>query len=739
MSAEEVLKANEREALKNNQFVSHVTGKVSQKSSKKKSFGAAFFVTAILAVFLVFFNSGNLVPSVISDRLIEATDVQYADAIESKILVFQQALASGDVPENTAARLKDNNVLVGYMLDGEFVEGNQHNQSLVIKNNGKIITASEFAEAVKSDVQLYDAFNKATYSRAAYYYDESANQVFKKIGTNRNNYTKDADFDEVMSKIVGEGSDIDVNSVALMEKTIEENGETKTITYYGTTGVAVDSSSASAAGFVEAVSNKNTAESSNKATMNAANALNVADTVSKEQKSSLLFLAFMENISKMKAGDGNESKINDAMNYLYRSEETEVVDVETGEVIKVSGSMVESPSMYAILSGERIEAEKVKNYASDRILKTVENRTGVMADGDTLNGTVTSAASRVRGSIGRYINNGSAGASSEALSAVIPTVSSSLIDNSFSDIKGISGGEMLVEGAVNVGKELAKASGATAGDAEAVKSYARLNSTILAMDAATDRLNRSPFDVTSKNTFLGSIMYKLAISLSKSGTLLSQMAIMPKMVTSAIGALLPATYADDEADQYLSNFGDCETMQRISAVGSATCSMIATFDTSTLNDTFNDAGFVAFVEANTILENGVRTIKQNSVLADFIKYNDERQTPIGVTDGGILDSINSGSTKISFLSDILTMIKTFLGSSESSKRIASGAAFVNSSNNGDWQTYKYAQRYVSLARATAALRQYDGDETAYSSMRFFEGAENPVVAFLNNYYDIASR
>ena len=106
-------------------------------------------------------------------------------------------------------------------------------------------------------------------------------------------------------------------------------------------------------------------------------------------------------------------------------------------------------------------------------------------------------------------------------------------------------------------------------------------------------------------------------------------------------------------------------------------------------------------------------------------------------DGGILDSLSSGGYgSVSFITNILQMIESFLGTSESDKRIASGASFVNSVNNPDWSQYKYAQRYVSLARATAALRQYSGNSTAYNKIEFFEGKENPVVAFLDDYYQL---
>lgn len=733
MSAEELLRSTEQGALGEGQIISHVVGKsAGKKSGKLKGFSATAFVTIMILGFVALFSSGNLIPAAISERLIEETDVQYADATESKILVVQQALITGEIPKNTVKRLKDNGVIVGRLEGGNFVEGAE-GTNLVLKMDDQIITAENFINTVNTNAKLYNAFNNATYSRAAYYYDDAAKEVFKRIGTSRNNYKADSDFDEVMGELIGEGNNIGVNNVELVEKE-DENG--KKYTDYEATGGEAKAKSAN--DFINEVSAKNRASDNVSATLNAASALNTADTIAKEQKSSLLFVAFMENISKMKAGDGNESKINEAMNYLYKETESSVVNVETGEVETVKGSMMESPSMYAVLSGEKINSDSVKNYSSDRVLKTVENKVGSKASSGTLLSTVVSAAEKIKGTIGRFLNGGSAEASREALNSVSPTIEKSLINNGFSEIGGIAGGEMLVEGAVNVGKALAMASGATAGSEESVKSYARLNDAIVALDAEADRLNRSPFDVTSKNTFLGSIIYNMAISVNKKGSALNMLASLTKTMATMAGNLLPATYADDGADGYLSSFGDCTTLNSIGAAGSATCSTIATFDTSTLNNTFNDAGFIQFVETNTELQNGTRIIKNNSDLADFIKYNDERITPNGVTDGGILSAIQGGSN-ISFVSDIVSMIKNFLGASEEEKRIASGAAFVNSSDNASWQTYKYAQRYVSLARATEALKKYDGEETAYSNMRFFEGSENPVVAFLNNYRGLASK
>ena len=743
MSSEEVLRSNEELALSNNQIISRVSGR-SKKTRFVKGpggFGAGIFVTIMIAVCLFLVSAGNLLPSAISDRLVEETDVQYADAVESKGLVFQQAMRSGNVPANTITKLKDAGVDVGYIEEGRFIESSEGNHSVALKMGDKIITADNFMTEMNNNASFYNAFNEATYSRAAYYYDESAQAVFRRIGSTRNEYSGDGDFEEVMEKMVGSGSDIDVNNVAMVRETItNENGEEEIIYKYTETGATAKTKDNSADNFIRTVSEKSSSDTTEQATLNAANTINMADTISKEQRSSLFFLAFMENISKMKAGEGNNSKINEAMNYLNRREKTEVVDINTGKTIEVEGSMLESPSLYAVLAGEKIDTSSVQNYSSDRVLKTIEKQFDTTNAGSALSNTVASTSNRKHGSIGRYSNGGNEAVSTDTLSKVNTTVTNSLMDDSFSSTKGIAGGEMLVEGAINVGKELAKASGATAGDAASVKSYAKLTTSVLALDAEVDRMRRSPFDITSKNTFLGSLVYKFAISMNKNSSMFGKIFSVVNTTGDTIASLLPTTYADDENTRYLTNFGDCETLGSINAVGSATCSMVASFDTSTLDGIFEDEGFKSFVERNTTLnDSGVRTINDGSSLANFIKYNDERITPVGITDGGILDSINNNSSNVSFISNILSIVKNLLNSSDNSKKIASGEAFVNSSSNSNWSEYKYAQRYVSLARATAALRMYDGDNTAYNNIRFFEGEENPVIAFINSYNNLANK
>lgn len=705
MNAGSLLRASEASALNGSQFVSSVKGKSlkAKSGSRKISFSVMFLVTLAIAALALVFVSGNVIPSSIAENLIEETDVQYADAVESKILVFQQALKSGDIPGNTASKLAENGVSLEKTKSGSYN----------VKVDDKTISAEDFYSEIHNNTKLYNAFSNATYGRAAYYYDKSANEVFRRLGTTRNNYTAESDFDEVMNKLMGEGSNITTNSVSLVKRVEEKNGETVSYYEYVENGPSASSVN-SAEVFVNGVINKSTSNDMNVSTMKAAETLNIADTISKEQRSSIFFLAFMENISKMKAGEGGESKINEAMSYLNTASEIEVVDVETGEIKKVSGTPLESPSLYAILTKEPAVADKSKNYASDRVLYTIENKANTSAGNSVIRSISTSTNSKVRANLGNY-SDGDVLADSNSVSVVIKTIDSSLINNSFNNIKGIAAGEMLVEGAVNIGKELAKASGATAGSAEATKSYARLTSKILAMDAEIDRMNRNPFDITSKNTFLGSIVYNFAIHL-KPMSFMSQITSISNTVSSAVLSLLPTASAEDETNRYLGNFGECKTLGSVGAVGSTTCSEIATFDTSTLEGIYDDPGFINFLNNNTSISNGIRTVNAGSILDIFIKYNVGRITPVGVMDGGILTAIKSGISNIFTSGSIANMVKYSQESSEAEKRIATGEAFVNSFSNQDWQTYKYAQRYVSLARAAEALKQFSGDETAYSSL-----------------------
>lgn len=793
MAEEEALRSSEESALDNNQITTNFSGGKSKNGKKgkiSKGVAASAFIVLLIALFVGIFSSGNLMIDWIAQALKEATDVQYADAMMLRALIVQHALSdkNEEIPQNTAEMLRENGVLIGDMENGTFVESKDGSS---IQFNGKVIKAEDFMTEVHSDAALYDAFNKSTYSRSAYYYDEDAELAFQQLGVSRDNFSGDETFEEIMEEIMGEGSNIMVTNGETSEtmseseaetkpesptenennesnnsssenssqdseaqqeeitdeeeegedeekddvcrevqkdgKTVKECDETKTINFKD------------AESFIKAVGAQNKSQSNDFATLNAADTLTLADSITEEQRSVKFYVAMMENIDKTKAGYGGESRINDMMNFLYRNVANEVVDVETGKIITVEGSMLESPSLYSILTKERLDVSKVANYSSEKILHIVGNRIDNTADMLTFQTTIA-ASDDDKGEIGRWMD-GSNGADTDALLLATKTISDSMVNNGFKTIGGITGGEFFVKGAINTGAALARRSGSSLGDEDEIKKYGRVSNTILALDAEADRLNRSPFDITSKNTFLGSLLFKFAVSSSQSGSLLNKVASFSKVTASSIMSLFPMANADDEETSYMTTVGECDRLDMsVFAAGTATCQQNQTFDTSNYKELifYND-------KAKAVLDRNVRQrpdgtweIIEGSDFEKFAKYNVERTTVAGAVDGIILEDLNNGESETLGMFDLRRVFNNFMkligfynnGESGDSneRRLASGEVFVNTFFNDEWETtYKYAQGYFSAVRALNNLRSHDGDKTAYGDIPYV-GYGNPVLA-----------
>jgi hypothetical protein len=205
-------------------------------------------------------------------------------------------------------------------------------------------------------------------------------------------------------------------------------------------------------------------------------------------------------------------------------------------------------------------------------------------------------------------------------------------------------------------------------------------------------------------------------------------------MVSTIASLSPNTYAEGESE-LLTSFGSCETYATIGAVGTAHCSLVASFDTSTSHDPYNNQSYLDFVDQNTYLdESGNRQVKDGSYLANFIIYNNNRVNPFGTTDASILAAIKNHFGFLEFLNDPAIAISLYDEASDEEKALATGAAFVNSASNPYWNEYKYAQRYVSVNRAVSVLKAYSTDQTAYQNLPGCEGTINSVVAYENKYF-----
>ncbi len=244
--------------------------------------------------------------------------------------------------------------------------------------------------------------------------------------------------------------------------------------------------------------------------------------------------------------------------------------------------------------------------------------------------------------------------------------------------------------------------GGSAGSKDAVLSYNRAKAVILAEEAELDRKTRSPFDLTSRNTFFGSIAYSL-IPLSTSSGFGAIVKNIGDIFTNSVANLLPSASAIAETS-LVTSFGECPIMNSVGAVCDPTGNPYYIDDLSTLDLT------PAEIEAK-ILEldpdafkgedsNGQKIINPKSNLGKTAVVLDQRIATLGIADASAANFIvQQPSTIIAnlpLIGDIAQIISA-IGEAKNMPWI-SGAAGVNSSDNPLWDEVKYYQRYISDQR-----------------------------------------
>ena len=134
--------------------------------------------------------------------------------------------------------------------------------------------------------------------------------------------------------------------------------------------------------------------------------------------------------------------------------------------------------------------------------------------------------------------------------------------------------------------EHAKGAGQATGDAGAVKVNYREHQAIIAEQAEFDQRTKSPFDTSSRHTFLGSIAYNFIpiASSTQMNSLSSVVGGVGKIVSNSIAALSPTSSAASEV-KISQSIGDCVKSNSVASVSSAYCNDYRNTDLSTLDKT----------------------------------------------------------------------------------------------------------------------------------------------------------
>jgi len=246
--------------------------------------------------------------------------------------------------------------------------------------------------------------------------------------------------------------------------------------------------------------------------------------------------------------------------------------------------------------------------------------------------------------------------------------------------------------------------GGSAASEKSLRSYNRVKEAVLAEEAEFDRRSRSPFDLTSKNTFFGSIVYSL-IPVATSSTLGSTLKSLGSAFTGSIMNILPTASAVAETS-LVKSLGSCPiTNTAADAVCDPTGNPYYVDDVSTLDLTPTETeAKIQSIDPNAFKgENakGEKIINEDSNLFKTAAICNQRIATLGIADATaaniLVQQPSSILANLPLVGDVSQII-TAIGEAENMPWI-SGTACVNSEQNPLWDSeIKYYQRYISDQR-----------------------------------------
>ena len=506
--------------------------------------------------------------------------------------------------------------------------------------------------------------------------------------------------------------------------------------------------------------------------------VNTAVNANETYESMKYFLTLEEIMSKTKAGDGSMAPINELMSYLTTADENGV-------------SAVQSDTLSSVLtkSFANYDDKEAQKYSVDR---TQNITTGFSYNNSALKEAIDAAGLSLTGLI---INSsaGSYGASDNSLSVIkilkepqksdyncvdhdttdsectkydealaayeeykndqtqhpktremitkLTTYLNSqditfLTDEGFNSISGSHSGELFAKGASILGSKIATfGEGGTIGTKESIATYQKETNKLLAWEAEVERSERSPFDTTSQDTFLGNIVHSISSYLYTSTSFLS----FSNILKDSFASLLPGAFADTESS-FQTTYGECPESSEEFA-----CSVYSypqtTFDLTNLEN---------YIERTKNAEKE-ETASESYIM--FEKYNNQRSTNVGYLNTQIADELwekvtaSDKAIRLSrqFIEFAKNKLFQFFSNEEriydyfstyytrftdEEMQLITGSTYINASSTKDEQAYSAYSRFLDQI----GYFSEENTNTAQFSNLFIPGTgKSEYIASLENY------
>ena len=735
------------------------TGSGSARKAKpnlRKAGPLAIALATLGAVVVAIFSSVSMLGAHFEALFTEATDTSYGAYVQDYRAVTRQFL--------TGERQMPSYMKNRFTAQDIEVDGNN------FSFDGQTITADNFDEVINNNPKFREALGKAKRGRIANFFDDAAEKLFSRLGITRNLFhsykqTGDESVDSanrtktLVDRFAG-GTEANINTAKDELVVDEETGEPildeegnyqyerlATGEDVAAQNIDGDSPTAKARSYIFNAAGKVSATASLAcAAWKVGNMVAVAGASYATYSTIHFFLNNAESISKMKSGTNGGSPINSFLNWFTRKTTATYFNSDTNEEVETDLAPIQAEGSKLMLGDTTVDQNVTRHFSNEALFASVGTAM-VMggyaakacpafeagAAGIHLATLAVPGAGFLRTTMGFLVDTLVTHAQQVAIAAIlgsmVPILARVLFTNPIEYFNGQPGGENLAHGAAEANSKNARTnSGQTAASAERILQYNQQYASILNQEAESDRLNRSPLDPTSKNTFLGSLIVKL-LPFATTTSLGSSLFTLGNVTSSAIQTLNP-TYAAGEGTSFATTFGDCPTIEALyGARGNIYCGQIAVSDPSTFGLSPNDPTYRSVIDPNLeIDENGNETVKEGSELAKFIVLGLDNDALLGYPNAGILAACQTNFgilESVPYLGDIVDIVNA--AEESACEDIATGKRYINSAENPHWDSeIKYYQHWVAENRILDQMQYFNNPELGTGP--------NPVTAYREQYY-----
>lgn len=739
--------------------------KIKKYSPVALAFGA--FLAVILFLFFSVSNLGNQIEILIT----RATDTMFGSYSENTLRITEELLAKkqGAFPKYFENRLKTNGI--------EVVDAGS---SYHLVYDGATITSENFRNFYAKNIAFQEAFTRAKRARASNFFDKPATMSLAKIGITRNLFsaykntgnheTDTKNYQTTEEGVFGDKTNSSINTTTETEDTDERGNKTTKISKTGedidSSNIEGDTPNVKANNYLLSTAGRVAEAGGLTCTaLKVANLISVAIAANEIYQAMHFFMSNQENISKTKAGYGNEAAANSVLNFLNTPATTEYTDVSTGEKKTITGAPIQAEGFGNVLAGEKVNLNYTKNFSINSAflatgfalgLTTARARAcgGIRAVGAAISlatlafggGLIKTAVTLLKTTV---VNVALASTIAGMLSILLPYIQKVLFENPAKTLVGKPAGEKYVQGAALINKKVGRStSGQSLASKEAAVAYHKETLIAANREAELDRKSKSAFDASSPNTFLGSILGRFS-RITSSATLFSSLSNLSEVSKNSFSSILghagQSVLAADGSEGFTTDtelagtdyqkiFGNDEDCEALTSIGAA-CDMyggeVIVTDVTTEKLSSTDPEYQRVVNQN-IRKNaeGFDEVIPNSLLAHKTMFCDERDSPFGHFDANIANAMNTNlgfANSIPIISEAVELYNAVSDMSPETQGWASGAYCVMGSQNPHWQELKYLQHYTEQTRICTQIK--------CASVVDSEGNDrNPITAYKEEYY-----